>query len=174
MRLSGSSQDSWFHRWLPRGSAWESRIAYLFLIVQPLLFYRRVLFNPRMHIPYDIAGYHLPLATYLARCVRQGVFPFWDPYPYCGVPIHADLKAQLFYPITWIALLLGNLSAGHNLYYWYEWMIPLHMILGGLFAFWLLRALGVGIPVAVCVASTRAQIDGTGDLTGGGAATVMP
>jgi hypothetical protein len=132
-----------------RRERWAFRVACLLLVVQPLIFYRRVLFNPRMRIPYDIAGYHFPLTAYIARCVRQGVFPFWDPYPYCGVPIHADLTAQLFYPVTWIAILLGNLSAGRNLFYWIEWLVPLHMILAGLFTFYLLRLLGVRIPVAV-------------------------
>ena len=135
------------HRRSP--SFWALRLACLLLVVQPLLFYRRVLFNPRMRIPYDIAGYHLPLTAYIARCVRQGIFPFWDPYPYCGVPIHADLTAQLFYPFTWIAVLLGNLSAGRNLFYWIEWLVPLHMILGGLFTFCLLRLLGVRISAAL-------------------------
>ena len=132
---------------------WNVVTAYLLVIAQPLIFYRRVLFNPRMHIPYDLVGYHLPLASYIARCVRQGVFPFWDPYPYCGVPIHADITAQLFYPFTWISLLLGNVSGGHNLLYWLEWLVPLHMILAGLFTFWLLRSLGTAVPVAVFGAS---------------------
>lgn len=91
----------------------------------------------------------MPLTAYIARCVRQGIFPFWDPYSYCGVPIHADLQAQLFYPVTWISILLGNLSAGRNLFYWIEWLVPVHMILAGLFAFWLLRLLGVSIPAAL-------------------------
>ncbi|HLK50864.1 MAG TPA: YfhO family protein [Bryobacteraceae bacterium] len=125
------------------------RAALLLLIAQPLVFYRHVLFHPRMRIPYDIASYHLPLTAYIARCVRERVFPFWDPYPYCGMPIHADFTAQLFYPVTWIAILLGNISAGRNLFYWVEWLVPLHMILAGLFTFYLLRLLGVSIPAAL-------------------------
>ncbi len=132
-----------------RGQRWAGYAAHLLLVVQPLLFYRRVLFHPRMRIPYDIAGFHMPLTAYIARCVRQGVFPFWDPYSYCGVPIHADLQAQLFYPVTWMSILLGNLSAGRNLFYWVEWLVPIHMILGGLFAFWLLRRIGLSIPAAL-------------------------
>lgn len=128
---------------------WAGHAARLLLVLQPLLFYRRVLFNPRMRIPYDIGGFHMPLVAYIARCVRQGVFPFWEPYSYCGVPIHADLQAQLFYPVTWISILLGNLSAGRNLFYWIEWLVPIHMILGGLFAFWLLRQIGVSTPAAL-------------------------
>ena len=132
-----------------RSHRWAVYVACSLLVAQPLLFYRRVLFHPRMRIPYDIAGFHTPLTAYIARCVRQGVFPFWDPYSYCGVPIHADLQSQLFYPLTWISILLGNLSAGHNLFYWIEWLVPIHMILGGLFTFYLLRLVGVRIPAAL-------------------------
>ena len=127
-------------------AAWAIGIG--LLIGQPLLFFSRVLFNPREHIPYDIEGFHLPLAAYIARCVREHILPLWAPYPYCGVPIHADIQAQLFYPLTWISLLLGNLSAGHKLYYWIEWQIPLHMILAGLLTFSLLRYLGLAIAPA--------------------------
>jgi hypothetical protein len=126
-----------------------SAVALLLLIVQPLVFFRRVLFNPQRHIPFDIETFHLPLTTYIARCVREGVFPFWDPYPYCGVPIHADIQAQLFYPFTWIAILLGNHSGGDKLFYWMEWLNPLHMILAGVFAFLLLRQLDASPPAAL-------------------------
>ena len=119
------------------------------MAAQPLVFFRSVLFNPHSHIPFDIEAFHLPLTTYVARCVRQGTFPFWDPYPYCGVPIHADITAQLFYPFTWIAILLGNHSGGLKLFYWMEWLDPLHMILAGVFAFFLLRQLGASPPAAL-------------------------
>jgi hypothetical protein len=124
-------------------------IALILLILQPLVFYRQVLFNPRSHIPFDLEAFHLPLAAYIGRSVREGIFPFWNPYPYCGVPIHADLQAQLFYPFTWIAILLGNLSAGHKLLYWLEWLVPLHMVLAGLFTFLLLRQLRTEVPAAL-------------------------
>src|SRR6267142_2874783 len=135
--------------WRTLSDRWASGIALLFLIGQPLVFYKRVLFNPRAHIPFDIEQFHLPLVTYIARCVRQGIFPFWDPHPYCGVPIHADIQAQLFYPLSWISIVLGNLSGGHKLYYWLEWQVPLHMILAGVFTFFLLRRLGASVPSAL-------------------------
>lgn len=128
---------------------YPSAVALLLLIAQPLVFFRTVLFNPQSHIPFDIEAFHLPLATYIARCVRQGIFPLWDPYPYCGVPIHADITAQLFYPFTWIAILLGNHSGGLKLFYWIEWLDPLHMILAGLFTFLLLRQFDASPPVAL-------------------------
>jgi hypothetical protein len=123
------------------------------LVWQPVLFFWGVLINPTRHIPFDLEGFHLPQIAYVAQCLRQGIAPWWDPYQYCGAPIHADIQAQVFYPPAWIAMLLGNHSDGRNLFYWVEWLIPLHMILGGLFAFWLLRRMGLRHPAALLGAS---------------------
>jgi len=46
------------------------------LIAQPLIFFRSVLFKPQSHIPFDIEAFHLPLATYIARCARERIFAF--------------------------------------------------------------------------------------------------
>jgi Bacterial membrane protein YfhO len=131
------------------GISYPQAVAWIYLIIQPLVFYWRVLFSKTGHIPYDLHGFHFPLAAFIARCVRQHTWPFWDPYPYCGAPIHADITAQLFYPLTWITLLIGNLSNGAKLYYYYQWLIPLHMIIGGFFTFYLLRRLRCGIPASL-------------------------
>ncbi|MGH9632988.1 MAG: YfhO family protein [Bryobacteraceae bacterium] len=133
--------------------------AILLLIVQPVWFFRRILINPEAHIPYDLEYFHFPQIAYIARSVRDGVFPFWDPYSYCGVPFHADLQAQLFYPPAWIAILLGNAGNGVKLYYWVEWLIPLHMIFGGVFAFYLARNLGCSAPAAL-LGATVYQLGG--------------
>jgi hypothetical protein len=123
------------------------------VILQPLLFFRRVIINPTAHIPFDIEGFHLPLISYIAQCVRHGVAPLWDPYQHCGMPIHGDMQAQLFYPFTWLAILAGNHSQGRDLYYWVEWLDPLHMMLAGLFTLLLLRRLRIGWPAALLGAS---------------------
>jgi hypothetical protein len=136
-----------------------SAVAPLLLVLQPLVFFHSALFNPKSHIPFDIQVFHLPLLTYIARCVRQGIFPFWDPYPYCGVPIHADIQAQLFYPFTWIAIFLGNHSSALKLFYWIEWLDPLHMILAGVFTFLLLRQLDASPPAAL-LGGTVYQLSG--------------
>jgi hypothetical protein len=118
------------------------------LVFQPVFFFWRVLINPRAHIPFDLEGFHLPLIAYVAELVRRGVAPLWDPYFYAGVPIHADSQAQLFYPLNWLAILAAAHGNGQSLFYWVEFMVPLHMILAGLFTFWLLRRLGVEAPAA--------------------------
>jgi membrane protein YfhO len=125
----------------------------LLLMLQPVLFFSQVLINPTAHIPFDIEGYHLPLISYMAQCARRGVAPLWDPYPYCGVPIHADVTAALFYPFTWLAILLGNHTNGQKLFYWVEFLVPLHMALAGVFTFLLLRRIGLRRPAALLGAS---------------------
>jgi hypothetical protein len=129
------------------------------LVLQPLIFYWHVLINPSLHIPYDVEAYYFPVIAYMARCVRRGWAPFWDPYTYAGMPLYGDLQAQLFYPPTWLAILVGNLNAAHNLYYWVEWLIPLHMMLAGLFAFLLARRMGLSHPAAL-MGATVYQLGG--------------
>jgi hypothetical protein len=136
-----------------RSAARSGLAAILLLICQPLLFFWRVLINPVAHIPFDLPVFHLPLISFQAQSWRTGVAPLWDPYFYGGVPLHADSQAQMFYPFTWLVILAGNHSQGHNLLYWVQALVPLHMILGGLFAFWLLCRMGLCIPAAFLGAS---------------------
>jgi hypothetical protein len=118
---------------------WWHALSFAVLILQPLIFYRRHLFRLTAHIPFDIQEFHLPLTAFIARSVKQHVWPFWNPLVYCGTPIHADIQAQLFYPLTWVAILVDRLSGGGRLFYWLEWLIPAHMIIAGIGAYLLLR-----------------------------------
>src|SRR5215471_20232849 len=122
----------------PEGILWHT-LALLALIFQPLIFYRRHLISLVSHIPFDIVGFHLPLATFMERAARQGIWPFWDPFNYCGVPIHADIQAQLFYPPTWLAIGVDLATGGDRLFYWLEMSTALHMTIGGLGAYFLMR-----------------------------------
>ena len=38
--------------------------------------------------------------------IRQGQFPLWNPYLYSGLPLVANPQPALFYPPTWMALLM--------------------------------------------------------------------
>ena len=129
------------------------------LILQPVVFYWSVVVDTTRHIPYDLESYHYPTLAWIARCIRLHEWPLWDPYMYAGMPLHADLQAQMFYPPAWIAIALGNLSAGKNLFYWVEWLIPLHMMLAGLFVFVLLRRMSVSAAAAL-LGATVYQLGG--------------
>ena len=122
--------------------------ALLLLVLQPVLFFRTALIHPTKHLPYDIAGFHTPLADYIAWTADQGRFPLWDPNPYCGYPIHADVQAQLFYPPAWLAYLGRRATRPETTLYWLQWLEVLHVMLAGLLTFWLLRKRGASKPAA--------------------------
>lgn len=113
------------------------------LLVQVLVFHRGVLFSGGMAIPYDLAEYHLPLAEFIAASLREGRLPLWDPYTYCGFPFFANITTQLFYPPAWPVFLLGALSGGQSMLRMLEWQIVLHLVLAGVFAYFLFVRLGL-------------------------------
>jgi len=59
-----------------------------------------------MHLVGDIEGYHHPLAGYAFQSLKEGRFPLWDPWIYCGTSFAANVQAQLFYPPLWLLFLL--------------------------------------------------------------------
>jgi len=63
----------------------------------------------RVHVPYDLHGFHYPLADYAFQSIRHGQFPEWDPALYCGITFVGNVQAALFYPPTWL-LFAANLG----------------------------------------------------------------
>src|SRR3954452_22172210 len=120
----------------------------LILVAQPLILFRTTLFSKTTHIPWDLTGFHVPLASFVVEAIRHGRFPLWDPYTYAGYPFHADLQAQLFYPPAWLAFALG-LFRDDALFYWLEWLVALHLMLAGIGTWLLLRRLGCGTAAAL-------------------------
>ncbi len=132
---------------------------YLVLLVEALAFYRHVLFYGGYAIPWDLRSFHLPFAEFIARSFRNGDLPLWNPFTYCGMPIHANLQAQVFYPPTLLTIWLSNLAGGENLLYFLEWQIVLHVFLGGVFTYLLLKKLG-GSNTAGLLGATVFQLGG--------------
>jgi hypothetical protein len=58
-------------------------------------------------IPFDLAGFHYPLTDYAFQSLKHGRFPLWDPTIYCGMSFVANINAALFYPPTWLALVVS-------------------------------------------------------------------
>jgi hypothetical protein len=84
--------------------------------------------------------------------LKQGVFPFWNPYVFSGMPFFADVQAALLYPFN---LLLTPFASA-------DWLSPLlveyqvvaHITLAGVLMFWLCRDLGCSKSPAVVGALT--------------------
>ena len=71
----------------------------------------------RVHIPYDIEGYHYSLAdaTFLALKAKQ--LPLWDSWNYAGIPLAANIQAQVFYPPMWPVYLIYLRAGAERLPY---------------------------------------------------------
>lgn len=61
----------------------------------------------KVHLPYDLAGYHYPLFNYAFLRLKAGDFPIWDPTTYSGMDFVANVQAALFYPPTWLMFLVS-------------------------------------------------------------------
>jgi hypothetical protein len=119
------------------------------LLSEVLAFFRHILFYGHYAIPWDFRAYHFSQAWFVARSFARGELPLWDPYTYCGMPFYANLTAQLFYPPALAAILLSNWTGGAHLLYWLELQMAAHVLLGGVFTYWLLRRLNLGRGPAV-------------------------
>jgi hypothetical protein len=113
------------------------------LFAQPVILFRTTLLSKTTHIPWDLTGFHVPLAGVVVEALRRGRFPLWESYTYAGYPFHADLQAQLFYPPAWLAFAFGVVR-DDAIFYWLEWLIALHLVLAGIGAYLLLRRLECG------------------------------
>lgn len=83
----------------------------------------------------DISVAHYPNAIFLKRSIAEwGQIPLWSPAILSGHPFAANPLSGLWYPPGWLALLLP-LPFGFNL------VVLLHLLIGGLGMYLLLRAM---------------------------------
>ena len=66
----------------------------------------------KVHIPYDLQGFHYPLVDYAFQALKNGRFPEWDWTIYCGQSFVGNIQAALFYPPTWL-LFAANIARSH-------------------------------------------------------------
>ncbi len=78
------------------------RIFLLAVVFSYVFFYEYLPPVRQVHIPYDLEGYHLPLADYAFQQLKQGRWPQWDPSIYSGMSFAANVQSALYYPGTWL------------------------------------------------------------------------
>ena len=81
-------------------------VAALSLLFTVLFFIEYTPLLPRMRIPYDLEGFHYPLADYAFQALKQGRFPQWDPTIYCGLSFADNITTAIYYPPTWLMFAL--------------------------------------------------------------------
>src|SRR5579871_771460 len=115
-------------RWLALGS-----LAFTYLFFAEYLSPLR-----RVHIPYDLDGFHYPLVDYAFQSLKQGRFPQWDPSIYCGLSFVGNSQAALFYPPTWL-MFAANWGRPRLSYQILEVLVVAHVWLAFLLCFVWLR-----------------------------------
>jgi len=63
-------------------------------------FFWRLLFTPQVWMPVgggDLVSFLYPIYRFIARSIRMGDIPLWNPYLYGGAPFAADNQSGLFY-----------------------------------------------------------------------------
>lgn len=75
----------------------------------------------------DLVYMFLHWWRFALESLRQGELPLWNPYLFSGVPFIANPQPALFYPPTWLILLLPPTRAVGLLYLLHFWLAALGM-----------------------------------------------
>lgn len=142
----------------PANRAWwtERRLFTLLSLVAAWLFFAEYLppFR-RVHLIWDIEGYHYPLLSYAFKSLRAGRFPEWDTGIYCGLTFAGNIQAGLFYPPNWL-LFAANWSRAGLSFMSLQVLVALHYWFALLFTFLWLRDRGLRRLAAVLGATSFA------------------
>ena len=57
----------------------------------------------------NIDAYH-PYRYFVVECIRNGEFPWWNPYQFLGYPIYSDPQSGAWYPLLWIFAMISPYS----------------------------------------------------------------
>ena len=52
--------------------------------------------------------FNVPLRVAAARVLLSGSLPLWNPYIFCGMPLHAAAQGGLLFPLNWFYLLFST------------------------------------------------------------------
>lgn len=107
-------------------------------VVIVVVIFRRAIVPPEgwMLFGDDIhRGYYF-FREFFNHWVSRGVFPWWNPYLFGGMPFIADPIVNIWYPVNWIFSVLPlNLA--------YSWHVAFHLVWAGLGMSYLMKSIGI-------------------------------
>ncbi len=108
---------------------------YLILSLLWLLYFHPLVLHPAQTLfapDSDFLAEHLPAKLFLNREWREtGELPLWNPHHFCGSPFVHDVQVGAFYPPNAVVYLVPEIAVGAAL----SWVIALHVIAAGVFAY---------------------------------------
>ena len=125
-----------------RGSAAYKITVVFGLFALVALYFSDFLTGRLLLVERDLTTFFYPFRFIWVETVRQGQFPFWNPYIKCGVPLFATVQPGVLYPLSFLYLILPLDLA-------FNWVIILHFFLAALFTYVLMRELGASVQGAL-------------------------
>jgi len=112
----------------------------LFLLIATAIFFWKVLLAPGLVIfgPWsnDIINFFYPIYNLAYNIIGSGDFPYWNSFVFSGYPLAANPQLALFYPLNFLFLVLPT-----DIAFGYSYL--LHVFLGGLFMYLLVKHIGL-------------------------------
>ncbi len=135
---------------LETGSSWKRALALaailavvLCALMGDVVFRNRIFFVPDSQAPMNFAAVG-------ERALRDGTYPLWNPYLFCGMPSYASLSfAPYVYPPAFITYVLQNYLHFPEM----TWLL-FHYLLAGAGVYLLARSLGVRSSVSILAGVT--------------------
>ncbi|HWP53370.1 MAG TPA: hypothetical protein VN476_04505, partial [Pyrinomonadaceae bacterium] len=88
----------------PSKSRWQIKSDYVAAVavaIAPLVYFWPALREGRVLSPDDGVIFNIPLRVAAANLIRSGHLPLWNPYMFCGLPLHGAAQAGLLFPLNW-------------------------------------------------------------------------
>ena len=128
---------------------WRDAVAAALVGLVPFGAYWRLwIRGPRAeHLYGDTCGLYWPDLVYLYRAFTHLQLPLWNPFERGGVSMLSEPEAGVLYPLNWLLVALGAVSGGMP-FVMIEIKACLHLAIGGVAMFALLRRKGLSSPGA--------------------------
>ena len=97
----------------------------------------------------DALIYFLPYRYHVSEAVQNGYFPFWSPYLYTGLPLHADIQSGVWNPVVMLISVFTRYSMTVM-----QWELLLYIFLGGAGFYRLCRFLRIDGRFALVLAAS--------------------
>lgn len=86
----------------------------LLLTLTPLVYFFPAVWGQLVISPDDGVIQNIPLRVAMANVVRDGHLPLWNPFIFCGMPLHAAAQGGVLFPLNWFYLVF-NIPQATNL-----------------------------------------------------------
>ncbi len=77
-------------------------------------------------LKWDVIDQYYPWRMFVVQCLREGIWPLWNPYEQFGFPMHGDPQSGVWYPFVWLSALFQQYTV-----YTVQAEYMLHVFLGG-------------------------------------------